>query len=378
MSSNNIDSLFKKGLQKQSCEPPAFMWDKINGQLKLRKRRKRTLYTISSVAATIALFLGITLLINNKDLQSDVSLLYGEIEIIKDTASPVLSSVDLSKDFLITSTKTTTLSSPVTIISEHINIKEQINAIEIIKQSGKNNLENKALNLELKKAKDNKNFIPLVDESSYRLNEIYQKFLNSQRKTEKQKTRTEKEKSETPLKVMLSGHVNPTYSSGKNSTSSDVKSYNYGKEQINGVAGVGGGMKIAVQTNNKLTFQSGIMYTRLGQRTDENNIYMSSASTSSADKDVKNNVASPLGNIKSNSSAIIYRTEDGIALNNTDISRGNIEQLFDAVEVPLLVKYRLNENKLGINLAGGISSSFIVGNRAYLNYGSSRDYMGNT
>jgi hypothetical protein len=68
---------------------------------------------------------------------------------------------------------------------------------------------------------------------------------------------------------------------------------------------------------------------------------------------------------------------------------GKIEQYFQYLELPFLLRYKIIDRKLGVNLLGGVSTNILVGNRVSLtsgnktsNIGTSQDirnfnYMGN-
>ena len=68
--STNIDSLFKKAYQNRHAEPPAYIWENINRQLQVNKRRRKIILWRYRTAAAIALLLavsGIAILKNTSD-----------------------------------------------------------------------------------------------------------------------------------------------------------------------------------------------------------------------------------------------------------------------------------------------------------------------
>jgi hypothetical protein len=51
---------------------------------------------------------------------------------------------------------------------------------------------------------------------------------------------------------------------------------------------------------------------------------------------------------------------------NSLISTGEFSQVFEFVEVPLLVRYRVVDQKIGVEIIGGINAGIVVGNNAYI------------
>ena len=177
--------------------------------------------------------------------------------------------------------------------------------------------------------------------------------------------------------ISLGGYIAPGYSSG-NYTAPDkaARNYRYSGNQMQGMFNLSGGLKVAVNTGKRLSIQTGIMYTKIGQKTEgekNTSVYNLNMTAIAGPRQVRN-IPSLLGNIKTTKKlpSVYYATTFSSS------GGGNIEQVFEALEIPLALKYRLNNNKLKISVLGGFSGSFIVANKAYLNYGNNRKYVGTT
>ncbi|MDK2979483.1 MAG: hypothetical protein PWP52_2197, partial [Bacteroidales bacterium] len=56
----------------------------------------------------------------------------------------------------------------------------------------------------------------------------------------------------------------------------------------------------------------------------------------------------------------------------------NIRQSFEYIEVPLIIRYKIIDKIIDINLIGGVGANFLVGNNVYLMYENSKDVIGKT
>ena len=83
-------------------------------------------------------------------------------------------------------------------------------------------------------------------------------------------------------------------------------------------------------------------------------------------------------NVKSKAQAAVYTMDANIALKDADMPEGSIEQQFDAIEIPLLFRYRLNDNRVRFSVVGGFGASFMVRNETRLTYDGITESMGET
>jgi hypothetical protein len=60
------------------------------------------------------------------------------------------------------------------------------------------------------------------------------------------------------------------------------------------------------------------------------------------------------------------------------VSHTEFIQDFDYVEVPLYLRYSVIDKKIGVDLLGGLSSNFLVGNRLYADGSSGKTLVGKT
>ena len=372
MSNNNdIDNLFKKALQKQECAPPEYIWNNIEQNLYQRKKRQAAWWFKSlSAAAFIALFIGLTHLIS-LETKTDVIFhiieapeidlsIVSEVENIKDI-SPKISETSIEKKQI----------SQQNISSKKRSLRKELPIITIPKNQLFVALSSRTLGVELKTVSIRTSFIPLINKESLKNNRQYLALLSTDTPEEKANEKKRKRK------IVLSGHLAPTYSSGTYSSSvTNTLGNSYSSEQLEGLMNVGAGLKLAVHANKRLSFQTGLSYSRMGQKNTESSTTRHATAFTVLSDDI---VSTFLGNIKSHGKVDIYNNVAPILLNNTTgTADKSLEQVFNTLSIPLHVNYRLNDNKILFSILGGLSGDFIVDNKVYLQTGTERELIGST
>lgn len=368
MNNNNVDKLFKKVLDHQEHQAPVHSWDNIEKHFSAGKKKRSLIFWWSSgIAAACVLLISFTDLWKIRHEQFGAPYSYN-IALLEDKETALNVPVKIyvpvaaNTDFVV-----------VNDTQEDIEYRKWLYPIELQTRSKFVRLSPPLLSLNLKTPPIRKGFIPLTNAENLAIHEAYNKLLT----TEISGLSPEKEKEK--INLSLSGHIAPVYASGNYKTiAHNARGYDYGKDQIKGTFNVGGGFKVSLAATSRLSLQTGINYCRMGQATEENGIYAPRATYGKVKAKVGNFVYTPLGRIKNKANATIYRTEGMAALTNTPMNQGTIEQVFGTLEIPLGVKYRLNDNKLRFSVLGGISSSFMVNNNAYLKYNGQKEDMGST
>jgi hypothetical protein len=219
------------------------------------------------------------------------------------------------------------------------------------------------------------------------------------------------EDSEINDRLLLTAQVSPTYSYR------DIGNIGAGgSEQFNeyesGKVGYSGGLQFGYKTSKRLSIHVGMMYAQLGynienvERYSTNAIATGSEILSAPESDASvYAVRNSIGTINPKSSGgyfigennAVSSEKDGLdyVFNGVNPEResgetpATIEQNFQYLEVPFLLRYKIIDRKFGFNLLGGVSSNILVDNDVYLtigdevsDIGGSRDiknfnYMGN-
>jgi Outer membrane protein beta-barrel domain len=160
--------------------------------------------------------------------------------------------------------------------------------------------------------------------------------------------------------------------------------------------GVGAGVSVQVKTSRRWAVESGLFYSRNGDRSvNSHQIFTDKAEYAYvAVGDIKyfsNAVSLDNGKMTMNSTAgairftqtpdnakLISSAGSPVGMNSTLLTPGEFFQVFDFMEVPLVARYRLIDSKIALDLLGGFSTNFVVGNQVILESTSSREYVGKT
>lgn len=369
---NNLDHLFKKALQDKSYEPPPYIWGNIERQLNKNKHKVALWWwRTAAAAAVVAAFIGIWLFYSVESPEIEVAGITGtEILKTKDSTNlPDTFSDSIQEEKTVQYvTKETVTEVPVLIAQ---NKRTELEPIQMHRAGEAGFIEQTAPDYAISTRKLQRNFIPLTSKEAYQNQKEYQKLLN----TPTSLTTDEKRK----IKVMVSGHFVPAYSSGSYSSSlKNSRGVSYSSNQMDGLMNVGGGLKLSVSANKRFSVQTGLFYSRMGQKTSGAGSGVRAMMLPSLQHSDRM-IATPLGNIKTRTQGVAYRSPEAILLSSLNSSSSEtIEQTFGTLEIPLHVRYLLNNNKVLFAVSGGVSGNFIVNNKVFLRNGRDKEYIGST
>lgn len=368
---NNLDHLFKKALQDKSCEPPPYIWGNIERQLN-KSKHKVVLWwwRTAAAAAVVAAFIGIWLLYSIESPEIEVAGITGT-EILKTKASTNLpdtfsDSIQEEKTVQYVTKGTVTEVPVLTARNKRI----ELEPIQMHRAGEAGFIKQTVPDYAISTRNLQRNFIPLTSKEAYQNQKEYQKLLKPTSLTTDEKRK---------IKVMVSGHFVPAYSSGSYSSSlKNSRGVGYSSNQMDGLMNVGGGLKLSVSANKRFSVQTGLFYSRMGQETSEAGSGVRAMMLSSLQHSDRM-IATPLGNIKTRTQGVAYRSPEAILLSSlSSTSSETIEQTFGTLEIPLHVRYLLNNNKVLFAVSGGVSGNFIVNNKVFLRNGKDKEYIGST
>ncbi|MCB0374807.1 MAG: PorT family protein [Sinomicrobium sp.] len=113
------------------------------------------------------------------------------------------------------------------------------------------------------------------------------------------------------------------------------------------------GINVAYQVNNRLSVRSGINRVSYGYNT--NNIEYTPAG--------RNDTGDIIVKVSDASTADVNNPPTAVVMDKPLTREGKMVQEFGYLEVPLEVKYRLLNKKIGVNIIGGLSSLFLTDNK---------------
>lgn len=388
----NMDKAFREKLDGYNTEPPAHLWDGIQGQLAAQGAKKRMLwYSWASVAALLVLaFLAgwyfssdttmqpasemaetettpveETIPGNEEDLSNKqiepAEILNDQSESqIADASSPSISS---AREEIVRKPKVADSS------SEQENKREEtslfafksLNRIEA-------DLDSISVKSSLKQREKTDTYFGLTEDER----KLIAFNASNIRKNKEQ---------EKGWKMGL--NVAPGYASYSSShTERYAQDMAYAASE--GSGNVGAGLSVQYQTGKRWSIESGVYYAKSGQKS-QNSFELFARKNSSYyanfDSDVAYAAPQSLsaGQVAMNSTAgvialdklppgteIVARPETDVSYSNTLLSRGEFSQVFDFIEIPLYLRYTLIDSKIDVDVLGGVNAGFVVGNNAFL------------
>lgn len=189
----------------------------------------------------------------------------------------------------------------------------------------------------------------------------------------------ETSRKEMAMRVYLGGAVSSAYSSKQSNNSSQSGTFSQGQvsNQESGISTLGGGINVRVEGQSRWSFETGVLFAQLGQE-----VHRKPASYFSPDyaySGVSNvlpsaaELTNSMGAVRLNDgSNIDYAHElknEGMSFvaDNSMVSQSDaMRQTLDYLELPFMARYRVIESFVNLSFMGGVSTNFLIGNKAYL------------
>lgn len=372
--SDNLEKLFKTALEQVAVEPPERVWERVSAHLAMKQRRHRQ-FIYSSIAAAIILLMGIVPFFQNK---TEIDPLYPHgLPIVSNIKQPLESNIKPITSLVVFSKA----SEFVVNDKAEVSREQTFEPCEIIPYPFENRLRGETQpKAELKNTDLRQNFIPLTSKQAIENYREYLALLTDLSTPEKKSP-----KKQATLKYSLGGYIAPGYSFGSyHMDNQETRAIQYSEDQMSGIFNLSGGLNFSVKPHPHFSIETGIGYSRMGQKTSHAPVYapqsysyLISANAQESFK-LENTVFTPLGRVKSKSAVKGYGIRFLVASVNTSDNNGTIEQQFDAIEIPLSLRYYINDNKILFSVLGGLGASFLVRNQTYMRYNGITEKMGKT
>jgi hypothetical protein len=192
----------------------------------------------------------------------------------------------------------------------------------------------------------------------------------------------------------LGGQVSPLYAFRQTSTPGLNKAMansfgNSSGPNESGIVSYSGGMNVEFKASRRLSVSSGLYYSKMGQNikgTGTSANFYSVANYSTSDKSA--------GYAFQNSTGILPQSKNTAALQSTGLISKNLYsnpvnyisagqdatllQTMDFLEIPLMVRYRIIDRKIGLHILGGLSTHILTANKLILEDSSGKQDYGST
>ncbi len=337
----NIDRVFQENFKDLEVDPAKHVWHKIENHLQ-GKPKKKVLplwQKMSGVAVAVLLFfsVGMNYFKTGRKFQFDIN----------DFSIPDFSSAAADRD-------TSTILTPV---FNSKNQKQEKKSVAVVSKNNKFTGKTEILDkLPITEDGNNKTFVA-VDIKEHRSDQNQQSGLFKRSMTEAYTSQiaevTKKEIKE--KKWSIGPTISPVYMNSlqKGSPiSEDLKNNTTVADEA-----LSYGIKLDYKITDKLKIQTGINRVELAYNTKNVNAVVSSS------KSINHNIDTKYGGIHLSSVPRQDFTE--IASENLNKSgvRGDLNQSFDYLEIPMEMKYNLYDSKVGLNIVGGFSTFILTNNR---------------
>lgn len=173
-------------------------------------------------------------------------------------------------------------------------------------------------------------------------------------------------------------HLSPAYSSYTSSHSAEYARKMAPSENQSG-SSLGAGVSLRFPSRGKWRIESGLYYSRSGNQSGTTGPdYGNELIAGNVDKNYASTVIVDNGRYSMNGTAGVIKfskipvnnrfftySESAINLNTAVAASGAFAQVFELMEIPFNLRYRILDDKIGLELIGGISTGLVVGNHVY-------------
>jgi hypothetical protein len=368
----NIDIVFRNGLKNLEILPPADVWDNIP-PMPVKQSRLRV---ISGIAAGIAALASLTLLTtwyvrnnNSPVLLSEVTMPGGDTRDIKldiQEASPVIIPAEARVVKLVTTSAQAASDSREAIVPENESPAQFLAGADIAPTGDDVPGQEQILPEEITVI--NAGRFPGVDNS-----------LKS--------TIPEAAALKADQRFILGASLSPAM--GFSQSGQDVRLAELINSEKSRPA-YSTGVSVGYRISDRLTIQSGIGLSSIGQTISDVNVYAGLSDYYAVKGNYLYSVETASGRILAGNTDLYFTdTKDRVGTliqaNMADPSKYNltqvgsdIRQVFRYLELPVMLRYKVVDRKVGLNLSGGFAYGFLVGNTAYAGEGSDMVRVGHT
>jgi hypothetical protein len=372
----NIDLLFRNGLKDYEVLPPPGVWDGVNSTIRHKSRQ----YSFLKIAAAITVLLGLGFL----------TYRWGRELTGPDTGRIMAFDVPTSLPVIIVPTeKISTLPAEKSIQVRNTSVDFIPN--ENLATAG-DEIIAPVLPLQIMNFRETRNLSIAKNQPSEIL---FHAPLNSSGSASAKIKYADLQYSPDIIpakpvkKWSVTAMASPTYYSGFGSGTDGLSKELAASEQA--LISYSGGVAFSYKISRRFTIQSGVYYSSLGQKLDGINSYSGFAPYGNTKGDHNFEVLTTTGIVYA-SNPDVFLSADGAGRIVSPYSSEvfdpkkaslqpvstSLNQSFSYLELPVVLRYKLVDKTIGINLIGGLSYNMLVHNSVYTNVGGNKYPVGDT
>jgi hypothetical protein len=392
---NKLDDLFREKLINFAPEPPTDMWNRISKEMNRKKSARRIIiYRWMGAAAVILLAMITGILVTQNDTTLPVKDISKQISTNPKGSTenlPVQKTIEINinKLFKTEAQKSVSVidhSSADSVYPVDNQNRERVNYLAVT--SGMTSVHEPEITLNRSLAENT-----IIIRRDFKTPSGISSPFDDQKILALETVGSNK-KDKTALEWKVGVQLAPAYSSHASGYTT-----NYSRAMMTtgktAQTGMGGGISIQVKTSRRWTIESGLYYSRSGDKSSSagqllaanadftslagGNKYFNSAVVYKDGLMIMNGTAGVIRFSQTPDNAkFISGAESAIGMNTVLLMSGDFSQVFDFMEMPLTTRYRLIDGKIDLELLSGLSANFVVGNQVIMENASTRDYVGKT
>jgi len=370
----NIDLLFRNGLKDYEVLPPAGVWEGIHPAVKIKSRP----VILLRVAAVVTALVTVSLL-TYKWSRDMSSLPSGDMMAFNIPESSPLISVPVNNHKYLPVRKSAEAKNiPDALIEKDISVPREIESIFTPEQVT-NVKETRSLSIANDETNRSSFMTPLNSTGGGQPKIKYADLYFADNTITKPKNRWS-----------IAAMASPTYLSSFNSGSDGLSKELSSSEQS--LISYSGGVAFSYKISKRFSIQSGVYYSSLGQKVDGVNSFSGFLPYGTLTKGDHNFEVLTTNGTVFTSNPDVFLSANGsdriVTAYTNDVFDPNkaslqpvstsLDQNFKYLEVPMILKYKLVDKTLGINLIGGLSYNLLVGNSVYTTVDGSKYSIGKT
>lgn len=384
---SNMDQIFRNKLKNFQQIPPDKVWGNIEQKLNAREKSGFLFYKIAASIALLSFIASLYFYLNRTSYQYKYGNNQNFTEIIKENKKGTFYNLDYT-DVSIADYHPTEeqMDGRIFLNEKEINIenRQRYNDKKIVSL--------KPLPVSLENKKNNSDIIIKKKHQKRSLfAEIFPEFY-SKNFSQNNFNNTKVNKSWT-----IGGAFAPAYSYRHLTETNTIAGTNYYNNIESAVFTYSGGVNVQYKPQKRLSVQTGIYYSSMGQDMEHISVYANNIYNLLDEKYRDRyisayNIVNSAGEINFNFSLVYFDETATARVKNLsdakdsyDLSspifnklNANIRQSFDYIEVPLIIRYKIIDKIIDVNLIGGVGANFLVGNNVYLMYENSKEVIGKT
>ncbi len=405
---SNIDLIFKEGLIGLEVIPPPDVWEDVYGRIQRKSRKISLFYRVAAASVLLFILAGSAWMLFFRQPEApdvaDIMPLKEEPMVSPsdgiDETSQQQPAITLQEEPPTDLEKGAAETERLAVLSEtdRVEIDRVDDIAEPIEQQASDEItQYQETNLPVR-TEPVSGFMPLRNDANLPSTQHFTTLLLSDYKFSSDPANSlPVEMSAAPLKEEIpkwsvGGQFSPIYSFryiGQNSLDSDRDSYNNNE---NGLFTYTGGLHVQYNASRRIKIYTGVYYSRMGQQIADLQLYKSANNGPinlpiKGDLDINNSI----GFITSRNDMLYFQDQSGYRVEPLSLSESydplkegliplnaKIVQSLDYLEVPLIIRYKLIDKRIDLNLLGGVSTNFMVRNETYASVEGSKIYIGET